>query len=168
MPISRPPTHAEDVELMTVGQLACQTGLSHKSIRELEGRGLIYSVGRSDANYRLFDETALWCVQVVGALRSLGLTLAEIEELDASFREDPGQSLETQLARLLDRSEQRIRAQILEHEQTLKRIDAARQQNLVEAADIGIGAVDSEAGSSRIPAACSCARRQTEHTRVGT
>jgi DNA-binding transcriptional MerR regulator len=75
--------------LMTVGQLARRTGLSHKAIRELEGRGLIYSAGRSEANYRLFDETALWCAEAIGEMRSLGLTLAEIERLHASYLEHP-------------------------------------------------------------------------------
>ncbi len=131
---------------MTVGQLAHRTGLSHKAIRELEGRGLIYSTGRSESNYRLFDETALWCVGVIGGLRSLGLTLAEIEQLDASYRAHPGESLGLQLARLLDRSEERIRARILAQEQTLKRIEAARQQNrepLADAPDIDPATVDS-------------------------
>ncbi|MGH2874294.1 MAG: MerR family transcriptional regulator [Solirubrobacteraceae bacterium] len=148
MPISDPAERAEGVELMTVGKLARRTGLSHKSIRELEGRGLIYSAGRSDANYRLFDEAALWCVRVVGELRSLGLTLAEIEQLDASYREAPDRSLGPQLTRLLDRSEQRIRARIDEHEQTFKRIDVARQQNLADAPDIGTAARRSAASTS--------------------
>jgi MerR family copper efflux transcriptional regulator len=75
--------------LMTVGQLARRTGLSHKAIRELEDRGLIYSAGRSEANYRLFDDTALWCVGAIGELRSLGLTLAEIEQLHGLHLEHP-------------------------------------------------------------------------------
>jgi len=75
--------------LMTVGQLAERTGLSHKAIRELEGRGLIYSAGRSEANYRLFDQGALWCVGAINQLRSLGLTLAEIEQLHASYLKQP-------------------------------------------------------------------------------
>ena len=65
--------------LMTIGELASRTGLSRKLIREFEGRGLIYSAGRSEAGYRLFDQSALWCVTVIGNLRSLGLTLKEIE-----------------------------------------------------------------------------------------
>ena len=32
---------------MTIGQLAARTGLTFKMIRELEGRGMIYSAGRS-------------------------------------------------------------------------------------------------------------------------
>jgi MerR family copper efflux transcriptional regulator len=71
---------------MTVGELARRTGLSIRCIREYERLGLIYSAGRSEANYRLFDEVALWCASAVQRLRSLGLTLAEIQELAALHR----------------------------------------------------------------------------------
>lgn len=112
--------------LMTVGELARRTGLSRKAIRELEGRGLIYSAGRSESNYRLFDETALWCVGAIGQMRSLGLTLAEIEQLHASYLQDPDEPPVAQFARMLDRVQERIRAQIAAHQQTLRRIEAFR------------------------------------------
>lgn len=111
---------------MTVGELARRTGLSHKTIRELEGRGLIYSAGRSASNYRLFDETALWCVDAVGEMRSLGLTLAEIEQLHDSYLKEPERPPSAEFARLLDRAEERIHAQIAAHQQTLGRIEAFR------------------------------------------
>jgi MerR family transcriptional regulator, copper efflux regulator len=95
-------------ELMTVGELAARTGMSPKAIREFEGMGLIYSAGRSEANYRLFDESALWCVQVVGTLRSLGLTIKEIRQLAALYLDRPGEPIGPRLAELLDRAEQRI------------------------------------------------------------
>ena len=115
--------------LMTVGQLARRTGLSHKAIRELEGRGLIYSAGRSESNYRLFDDTVLWCVGAVGEMRSLGLTLAEIERLHERYLQDPDRPPSAEFARLLDRVEERIRAQIAAHKQTLGRIEAFRANN---------------------------------------
>lgn len=115
--------------LMTVGELARRTGLSHKTIRELEGRGLIYSAGRSESNYRLFDATALWCVGAVGEMRSLGLTLAEIEQLHDSYLKDPDRPPSAEFARLLDRAEERIHAQIAAHKQTLGRIEAFRASN---------------------------------------
>jgi MerR family transcriptional regulator, copper efflux regulator len=118
--------------LMTVGELARRTGLSHKSIRELEGRGLIYSAGRSESNYRLFDQTALWCVGAVTQLRSLGLTLAEIEQLHASYLKNPDRPPSAQFARLLDGVTERIRAQIAAHQQTLRRIEAFRAHNPVQ------------------------------------
>src|SRR5262245_58833513 len=72
---------------MTIGQLSRRTDVPIKTLREYEQLGLIYTLGRSESNYRLFDEEALWCVQVVGAMRSLGLTLKEIQDLTALYLE---------------------------------------------------------------------------------
>jgi MerR family copper efflux transcriptional regulator len=74
-------------QLMTVGELARRTGLSIKAIRQYEGLGLVYSAGRSDGGYRLFDESALWCAQVISRLRSLGLTIKEIDRLGRALPE---------------------------------------------------------------------------------
>src|SRR5436190_1004552 len=67
--------------VMTIGALSRRTGVPVKMLRDYEDLGLIYTVGRSAGNYRLFGEEALWCVGVVGGLRDLGLTLHEIREL---------------------------------------------------------------------------------------
>jgi DNA-binding transcriptional MerR regulator len=71
-------------------------------------------LGRSESNYRLFGEEALWCVQVVQGLRSLGLTLKEIQTLVTCYLERPGEPsgalLETHLAQVLARVEARITA----------------------------------------------------------
>lgn len=112
--------------LMTIGTLARRTGLSHKAIRQLEARGLIYSAGRSESNYRLFDDTAMWCAGAVAQLRSLGLTLAEIEQLHASYLADPDRPPAVQFARLLDRAHRRISDRIREQQQTLRRIENFR------------------------------------------
>lgn len=118
----------EGEELMTVGQLAARTGLSIKAIRELEGRGLIYTAGRSPANYRLFDESALWCARVVGNLRSLGLTIKEIEQLAAIYLDRPDEPIGPRLAALLDQAERRIEGRIRELEEVRDRIRAFRAQ----------------------------------------
>ena len=70
---------------MTIGSLSRRTGVPVKTLRTYEDMGLIYTVGRSPGNYRLFGEDALWCVGVVTGLRGLGLTLDEIGR--ASCRE---------------------------------------------------------------------------------
>jgi MerR family transcriptional regulator, copper efflux regulator len=114
---------------MTVGELSRRTGLSHKSIRELEGRGLIYSVGRSESGYRLFDENALWCVGAIGELRSLGLTLAEIEELHADYLENSELPSGPRLTRMLERSAERVRARIAADQRTLTRIEEFEEAN---------------------------------------
>jgi DNA-binding transcriptional MerR regulator len=100
--------HSEGTEeLMTVGELARRTGLSIKAIRQYEALGLVYSAGRSDGNYRLFDESALWCAQVISTLRSLGLTIKEIDRLGRAYLSRPEEPVGPQLAALLDRAERR-------------------------------------------------------------
>ena len=115
--------------LMTVGDLARRTGLSIKAIRQYEAAGLIYSAGRSESNYRLFDESALWCAQVIVTLRSLGLTVKEIEELVGFYLSRPEAPIGSQLARLLDRAEDRIDTRIAELEAARRRIATYRAEH---------------------------------------
>jgi DNA-binding transcriptional MerR regulator len=114
---------------MTVGELAERTGISRKAIRGLEERGLIYSAGRSESNYRLYDEDALWCVQMISGLRSLGLTLGEIERFAADYLQRPEDAAGPMLAVLLETVQRRVAAQLAELEQTLGRIEAFREAN---------------------------------------
>ncbi|HKA97946.1 MAG TPA: MerR family transcriptional regulator [Streptosporangiaceae bacterium] len=109
--------------VMTIGALSRRTGVPVKTLRAYEDMGLIYTVGRSAGNYRLFGEEALWCVGVVGGLRDLGLTLHEIRDLAGAYLQESGEPVGPRLATLLQavraRTEQRIA--ILQHR--LKRID---------------------------------------------
>lgn len=114
---------------MTVGELAERTGVTRKVIRELEGRGLVYTVGRSESNYRLFDEDALWCVQMITGLRTLGLTLAEIEQFSKAYLDEPGKPPGPRLDLLLQRVQQRVATQLSELEQLRRRIEAFRAAN---------------------------------------
>ena len=93
---------------MTVGELARRTGLSIKAIRQYEALGLIYSAGRSEGGYRLFDESALWCARVIATLRSLGLTIKEIERLARAYLDRPEEPIGPHLAALLEGAERRI------------------------------------------------------------
>ena len=87
---------------MTIGQLSRRSGVPIKVLRDYEDLGFLYTLGRSESTYRLFGEEALWCVQVIQGLRSLGLTLKEIQALVTCYLERPGEPsvalLEAQLA----------------------------------------------------------------------
>jgi len=105
---------------MTIGQLSRRSGVSIKVLRDYEDLGFLYTLGRSESNYRLFGEEALWCVQVIQGLRSLGLTLKEIQTLVMCYLEHPGEPsgvlLEAHLAQTLARVEARISTlQVLRH-----------------------------------------------------
>jgi MerR family transcriptional regulator, copper efflux regulator len=66
-------------QAMTIGQLSRRTGVPIKVLRDYENRGFLSTRGCSENNSRLFGEKAVWCVQVIQGLRSLGLTLKEMQ-----------------------------------------------------------------------------------------
>jgi MerR family copper efflux transcriptional regulator len=115
-------TTSRDDGLMTVGELARRTGLSIKAIRQYEAMGLIYSAGRSVSNYRLFDASALWCAEVISTLRSLGLTIKEIDQMARAYFRDPDEPIGLQLAVLLDGAERRIADRIADLSAVRRRI----------------------------------------------
>ncbi len=113
---------------MTIGALSRRTGVPVKALREYEDLGLIYTVGRSAGNYRLFDDEALWCVGVIATLRGLGLTLAEIGDLAASYLQRTDEPIGPRLAELLDAVRARTEDRIAELREVLLRIDDYQSQ----------------------------------------
>ena len=117
---------------MTIGQLSRRTGVSIKVLREYERLGFLYTLGRSEGNYRLFGEEALWCVHVIQGLRSLGLTLSAILDIVTRYREHPdepvGELLAEPLAQALARVEARI-ADLLALQQRIRDFQDSYTQN---------------------------------------
>jgi DNA-binding transcriptional MerR regulator len=99
---------AAPVALMTIGQLSRRTGMAVRSLREYADIGLIYTAGRSPGRYRLFDESALWCVEVIRGLRSLGLTVAGISEVASAYLARTDQPIGPHLAARLAGARARI------------------------------------------------------------
>ena len=64
--------------LVTIGQLARETGVTPRAIRHYERLGLIRVPLRTDANYRLFDSDSAARVRFIGKCRSLGFSIAEV------------------------------------------------------------------------------------------
>lgn len=114
---------------MTIGSLSRRTGVTVKTLREYEDMGLIYTVGRSPGNYRLFDEDALWCVNIVAAMRALGLTLAEIKELTERYLQRSDDPIGPRFAAALTAARRRTKERINELQATLERIDAFEAAN---------------------------------------
>lgn len=119
-------------DVMTVGELSRRTGVSIKNLRQYTDWGLIYSVGRSNTGYRLFDSDALWCVDMIDQLRGLGLTLAEIRGIGHRHRN--GQPVGPLLAEQLHVSRARVEARIAELRETLDRIDTYEATHRAELA----------------------------------
>lgn len=106
-----------------------------KALRRYADIGLIYTAGRSPANYRLFDQSALWCVGVIRNLRGLGLTVREIRELVAVYLGQPDRPIGRYLAERLRASRDRIDARIAELEALRWRIADFEERHAAELAD---------------------------------
>ncbi len=140
------------LEAMTIGQLARRTGVPIKVLREYEGLGFIYTLGRSESNYRLFDESALWCVQAIQSMRSLGLTLKEIQELTTVYLERPGEPFGPPLREKLDQALARVEAQMANLQALRQRIldfQAAHITTLAEQTDFNVFGADPRSTPSR-------------------
>lgn len=108
---------------MTVGELSKRAGVSAKQLRRYEDLGFIYTVGRSAGNYRLFDESALWCVEVIQTWRLLGLTVTEISDLVDVYLGRPEVNIGPRLAERLQAVRDRTAARISELQELLQRVD---------------------------------------------
>jgi DNA-binding transcriptional MerR regulator len=74
-------TQTTGTRLLRCGEVARLTGLSVKALHHYEEKGLVESVGRTEAGYRLYGEEELARLWFVKRAKLLGLTLEEIREL---------------------------------------------------------------------------------------
>lgn len=124
---------------MTIGQLSKLTGVPIKVLRTYEGLGFLSTRGRSESNYRLFGEETLRCVQGVQELRSLGLTLKEIQALLIRSCQREGSSIEELLQAYLAQALVRIETQM----NTLQ----ARRERILEFQAAGASPASQKASS---------------------
>lgn len=68
-----------------IAALSRTAEVSARTIRYYEELGLVRPTGRGPANRRLYGPDALERLQFIARLKSLGLTLDEIRELNRSF-----------------------------------------------------------------------------------
>jgi DNA-binding transcriptional MerR regulator len=90
---------AQDEACLQIGEVADRTGVTQRTLRFYEERGLLKPPTRMEGGFRLYSEDDIARVEQIKRLQSLlGLTLAEIkemveaeevkEELSATFRPD--------------------------------------------------------------------------------
>ena len=95
---------------MKIGELASRSGLPVKTLRYYEELGLLPAVGRSAGGYRLFAEDSLRRLEFIRRLKSLGLTLEDIQGClavhDAGHL--PCGDIQQQLQRQIDLVDERL------------------------------------------------------------
>lgn len=65
---------------MKISQIAKMTGISSRSLRHYEKKGLIYA-SRRDNNYREFDESIIEAINTIQLYLNLGLTTDQIKDI---------------------------------------------------------------------------------------
>lgn len=65
---------------MKISQLAKRTGISPRSLRHYEKKGLI-TVSRRDNNYREFDDSIIEAINTIQLYLNLGLTTDQIKDI---------------------------------------------------------------------------------------
>ena len=64
----------------TIGEFGRISGVSPKTIRFYDEKGLLKPVGYSEAGYRYYDESSFVTLQRILLLRYLGMSLYQIKE----------------------------------------------------------------------------------------
>lgn len=72
---------------MNIGQAADQSGIPAKTIRYYESIGLIRPAGRTDGNYRDFDDSAVRMLQFVKRARDFGFSIDDCRELLSLYQD---------------------------------------------------------------------------------
>ena|SRR6056297_2576156 len=86
--------------MWSIAEVCEQTGLSPRTVRYYEEIGLLPGVRRSEAGRRVYGADELERLGFISRLKALGLSLAEIGELNAVYA--IGGSTDAMLARLHD------------------------------------------------------------------
>jgi DNA-binding transcriptional MerR regulator len=108
---------------LKIGELARQTGLTIKTIRYYERRGLLEQPLRTEAGYRLYGPEDVARLQFIQRAKLLGLTLEEIRELvELAASCNKGE--------IVPRLEEVLEAKLLETERKLEELSAFRENLL--------------------------------------
>ena len=105
---------------MKIGVLARRSGMTVKTLRYYEDLGLLPAIGRSEGGYRLFAEESLQLLEFIRRLKTLGLSLEEIQRCLAV--NDAGELPCGDIQRQLERQIGRIYSQIQELRQLRKEL----------------------------------------------
>ena len=95
--------------LYTAGEIAKIAGVSHRTIRFYDVKGLLKPVSYSEAGYRYYNQESLAVLQKIPMLKYLGFSLQQIEKMihdDISARKDANAQLSEQKQLLLEKKTQ--------------------------------------------------------------
>ncbi len=129
-----PLSDLKSVNFFTIEQVSARTGLTKRTLRYYEEVGLLLPTGRTEGNYRRYNEEDIQRLERIKELRDLlGFSLADIRELlvaeDERGEIKVAYQQETEAATKiaqLDRADELIRSQLHLIEQKMAGLDQMR------------------------------------------
>ncbi len=120
--------------MMTIGDLATETGVKPRTIRFYEKKGLLPRPQRSESGYRLYAEEDIKRLHLIRSARLLGISIRDVGELVATAQHDSCGSFQGQVARLIVGKLDQVEANIKEME-TLREDLQTAMGNLTDEAE---------------------------------
>lgn len=98
-----------------IGELAAKVGMTERTIRYYEERGLLESVKRLDGGTRIYTAEDVRRLKFIGKLKLLGLSLQEMGELEGVYtRRRSNSAVLPRLIELLDTHLEKVDARLAE------------------------------------------------------
>jgi Cd(II)/Pb(II)-responsive transcriptional regulator len=116
---------AEPAE-MKIGELAKLTQTDVQTVRYYEQQGLLQAAGRTDGNYRVYDDSHVQRLAFIRHCRSLDMALDEVRTL-LRFIDAPHESC-GDVNRLLDAHIEHVAARLKELKQLERQLKALRER----------------------------------------
>jgi DNA-binding transcriptional MerR regulator len=96
-----------------IGELAAKVGVTERTIRYYEERGLLESVKRLDGGQRVYTDDDVRRLKFIQKLKVLGLSLAEMQELETLYgRHHTNAKVLPRLIELLDSHQATVTARL--------------------------------------------------------
>ena len=111
---------------MKIGELARAAQTQSETIRYYEREGLLPQAARTEANYRVYDDSHVERLAFIRQCRSLDMTLSEIRTL-LDFKDAPDENC-TEVNGLLDQHIGHVATRIVELRRLERELKALREQ----------------------------------------
>jgi DNA-binding transcriptional MerR regulator len=112
----------QTADLLSIGEVCQQTGLSSRTVRYYEELGLLPGVRRRAGGRRVYGPDEIQRLRFIRRLKALGLSLAEVKDLNAVY------AIAGSTAAMLERLEELLDQRLGELDQRIGELATLRQE----------------------------------------
>jgi DNA-binding transcriptional MerR regulator len=141
-----------DMTGLQVSELAARAGVAPSTVRFYERAGLLPGARRAPNGYRLFDQSAVDDLALIGRAKSTGMSLEEVADVVATWHDGSCRALQTRLREHLTAELGRVSSQIADLAAFRQKLETA----LDRLAARGAHAEARDPGLDRCGPGCGC------------